>query len=41
MRGYHKPIMLAGGVGNISAIHTHKHDLPVGALVVHLGGQAC
>ncbi len=38
MRGYHKPIMLAGGVGNISAIHTHKHDIPAGALVVHLGG---
>jgi phosphoribosylformylglycinamidine synthase len=38
MRGYHKPIMLAGGVGNISAIHTQKHALPVGALVVHLGG---
>ncbi|HET7832777.1 MAG TPA: phosphoribosylformylglycinamidine synthase [Gallionella sp.] len=38
MRGYHKPIMLAGGVGNISAIHTHKHDLPVGSLLVHLGG---
>jgi phosphoribosylformylglycinamidine synthase len=38
MRGYHKPIMLAGGVGNIAAIHTHKHDLPDGALVVHLGG---
>ena len=38
MRGYHKPIMLAGGVGNISAQHTHKHELPVGALVVHLGG---
>ncbi len=38
MRGYHKPIMLAGGVGNIAAIHTHKHDLPLGALVVHLGG---
>jgi phosphoribosylformylglycinamidine synthase len=38
MRGYHKPIMLAGGVGNIAAIHTHKHELPVGALVVHLGG---
>ena len=38
MRGYHKPIMLAGGLGSISAIHTHKHDLPVGALVVHLGG---
>ncbi len=38
MRGYHKPIMLAGGLGSISSIHTHKHDLPVGALVVHLGG---
>ncbi|MGA8862921.1 MAG: phosphoribosylformylglycinamidine synthase [Gallionella sp.] len=38
MRGYHKPIMLAGGVGNVAAIHTHKHELPVGALVVHLGG---
>ena len=38
MRGYHKPIMLAGGVGNISAIHTHKHDLPIGALVIHFGG---
>ena len=31
MRGYHKPIMIAGGIGNISALHTHKHDLPVGA----------
>ncbi len=38
MRGYHKPIMLAGGVGNIAALHTHKHQLPVGALVVHFGG---
>jgi len=38
MRGYHKPIMLAGGIGNILAQHTHKHELPVGALVVHLGG---
>jgi phosphoribosylformylglycinamidine synthase len=38
MRGYHKPIMLAGGVGNIAAIHTHKHQIPAGALVVHLGG---
>ncbi|HEY0665837.1 MAG TPA: phosphoribosylformylglycinamidine synthase [Gallionella sp.] len=37
-RGYHKPIMLAGGVGNIKAEHTHKHDLPTGALVIHLGG---
>jgi len=38
MRGYHKPIMLAGGVGNISAQHTHKHELPVGSLLIHLGG---
>jgi len=38
VRGYHKPIMLAGGVGNIKAEHTSKHDLPDGALVIHLGG---
>jgi len=38
MRGYHKPIMLAGGIGNIKAEHTNKHELPVGALVIHLGG---
>ncbi len=38
MRGYHKPIMLAGGLGNIQAQHTHKHALPMGALIVHLGG---
>ncbi len=38
MRGYHKPIMLAGGVGNISAIHTHKQALPVGTLLIQLGG---
>ncbi len=38
MRGYHKPIMLAGGVGNIAAQHTNKHDLPVGALLIQLGG---
>ncbi|MDR0481455.1 MAG: phosphoribosylformylglycinamidine synthase [Gallionellaceae bacterium] len=37
-RGYHKPIMLAGGVGNIRAEHTHKHDLPDGALLIQLGG---
>jgi phosphoribosylformylglycinamidine synthase len=38
VRGYHKPIMLAGGVGNIKAEHTQKHALPVGALLIHLGG---
>ncbi|MGO8755302.1 MAG: phosphoribosylformylglycinamidine synthase [Gallionellaceae bacterium] len=38
MRGYHKPIMLAGGIGNIRAEHTHKHSLPAGALLIQLGG---
>ncbi len=38
VRGYHKPIMLAGGVGNIRADHTHKHQLPAGALLIQLGG---
>ncbi|MYM39597.1 phosphoribosylformylglycinamidine synthase [Duganella qianjiadongensis] len=36
--GYHKPIMIAGGIGNISARHTHKNDIPVGSLLVQLGG---
>ena len=38
VRGYHKPIMIAGGVGNIDARHTLKEDLPVGTLLIHLGG---
>ena len=38
MRGYHKPIMLAGGVGSIAAQHAHKHELPVGALLIQIGG---
>ncbi len=38
VRGYHKPIMIAGGVGNIRADHTHKHPLPAGTLLVQLGG---
>jgi phosphoribosylformylglycinamidine synthase len=38
VRGYHKPIMLAGGVGSIRDSHTHKHDLPEGALLIQLGG---
>jgi phosphoribosylformylglycinamidine synthase len=36
--GYHKPIMIAGGIGNISAQHTHKNDIPVGSLLIQLGG---
>lgn len=37
-RGYHKPIMIAGGLGNIAADQSHKHSLPEGAVVVQLGG---
>ncbi|HZQ61176.1 MAG TPA: phosphoribosylformylglycinamidine synthase [Casimicrobiaceae bacterium] len=38
VRGYHKPIMLAGGIGNIDAHHTHKHPFPPGTLLIQLGG---
>ena len=38
VRGYHKPIMIAGGVGNIRADHTAKHAIPDGALLIQLGG---
>ncbi|TAK86441.1 MAG: phosphoribosylformylglycinamidine synthase [Betaproteobacteria bacterium] len=39
-RGYHKPIMLAGGVGSIAAAHTAKAPLPAGSLLIQLGGPA-
>ena len=38
VNGYHKPIMIAGGIGSISAKHTKKNDLPVGSLLIQLGG---
>jgi len=38
MRGYHKPIMIAGGVGNIAARHVHKQDPAPGSLLIQLGG---
>ena len=40
MRGYHKPIMIAGGVGNVREEHARKTDVPVGAKVVTIGGPA-
>ncbi len=40
VRGYHKPIMLAGGLGNIREEHVMKGDIPVGAKLVVLGGPA-
>jgi phosphoribosylformylglycinamidine synthase len=39
-RGYHKPIMLAGGMGNIRREQVHKKPVPAGALIVQLGGPA-
>ncbi|MGJ8521579.1 Phosphoribosylformylglycinamidine synthase [Carnimonas sp. R-84981] len=39
-RGYHKPIMLAGGYGNIRSEHVEKGDIPVGAKLIVLGGPA-
>ncbi len=38
VRGYHKPIMIAGGLGNISATHTHKRPLVAGTLLIQIGG---
>jgi len=40
VRGYHKPIMLAGGLGNIRADHVQKGEIPVGAKLIALGGPA-
>jgi phosphoribosylformylglycinamidine synthase len=37
-RGYHKPIMLAGGVGNIPAAHCSKEDFGEKTLLIQLGG---
>ncbi|MEM7281812.1 MAG: phosphoribosylformylglycinamidine synthase [Pseudomonadota bacterium] len=39
-RGYHKPIMIAGGMGNIRPQDVLKADVPAGAKVVVLGGPA-
>lgn len=40
MRGYHKPIMIAGGLGNVRPAHVLKADVPVGAQLIVLGGPA-
>ena len=37
-RGYHKPIMIAGGIGSISDSQTKKKIFPAGTLLVQLGG---
>jgi phosphoribosylformylglycinamidine synthase len=40
VRGYHKPIMLAGGLGNIRAEHVEKNTIPPGSQLIVLGGPA-
>ena len=40
VRGYHKPIMLAGGLGNIRRDQIEKGDITVGAKLIVLGGPA-
>jgi phosphoribosylformylglycinamidine synthase len=40
VRGYHKPIMIAGGLGNIRAGDVEKGHIPAGAALVVLGGPA-
>jgi len=37
-RGYHKPIMLAGGLGALRAQHAHKKAISEGDLLIQLGG---
>ncbi len=37
-RGYHKPIMLAGGIGSIADAQSAKAPLPAGTLLIQLGG---
>ena len=40
LRGYHKPIMIAGGMGNIRDGNIEKKSLPEGTPIVVLGGPA-
>jgi phosphoribosylformylglycinamidine synthase len=37
-RGYHKPIMIAGGIGSIDSTHTEKKAIQAGHLLIQLGG---
>ncbi|MAM56055.1 MAG: phosphoribosylformylglycinamidine synthase [Salinicola sp.] len=39
-RGYHKPVMLAGGYGNVRDGHVLKGEIPVGAKLIVMGGPA-
>ncbi|MCC5884395.1 MAG: phosphoribosylformylglycinamidine synthase [Halomonas sp.] len=39
-RGFHKPIMIAGGYGNIRDGHVQKGEIPVGGKLIVMGGPA-
>ena len=39
-RGYHKPLMIAGGMGHVRDGHVQKHAIPEGSAIVVLGGPA-
>lgn len=38
--GYHKPIMIAGGYGNINREHVAKNNIPAGSKIIVIGGPA-
>ncbi|MFW6343040.1 MAG: phosphoribosylformylglycinamidine synthase, partial [Halothiobacillaceae bacterium] len=40
IRGYHKPIMIAGGMGSIRDLHVEKNPIQDGDLLIVLGGPA-
>ncbi len=40
LKGYHKPIMIAGGLGNVRREHVEKCEIPPGAKIIVLGGPA-
>ena len=40
LRGYHKPIMIAGGVGNVREAHALKQDVPDESEIIVIGGPA-
>ena len=40
LMGYHKPIMLAGGMGHVADTHVHKQNIPSGTPIILLGGPA-
>jgi phosphoribosylformylglycinamidine synthase len=40
MRAYHKPIMIAGGMGLVRPMHVQKQEIPDGSLIIILGGPS-